>query len=576
MARAEGQLYTDPIAAITTAIPRKGGQMASGSVARPCTSPEAYTPTQAFARERSVVRFGAARWLSAFLPHDSETRPVKSRISMLAACCVAALLASGLNPVGAEPLAVGLQTGVVATDNLFLSREKESGAIIQLLPSISGGQEGGRGTYRYYYGPSALIYSGGNSDLNSVFHVLQADGRVELFDEYLSLVVSARANQNLIDPAAGAAGFTAVDSPDAFAQTASLQVTPVIRFPIVRRDFATVELAPGINYTYTGATAEDAGEDSGFGSQGSLAITSGEYFPRMPWSINAYQNSFNEGDNQENEQGNDQGTSGIDGTLAYRITPRLAIQGLVGYDYGDYESTSSTEGWGWRITPVWAPSANTSVAVGYGGRYFGPDYYANISHIHKKTTLSFTYETVVANARTAILNTDVVNFEDPCYAPSDATTGAPGVVGIDPLTDQSAAGSVSNPALSGGVFVQSQMTGCVRHRFGRSTGYLYLLQNHWDYQASDLDVYQTQGSVVVDRALSPSANGSLGLAYWIYDQSISNEADFNQYQAWAQLSYQLSSRLSSSCRYSYFRQDANTTSQNFDGNSLWLALDWKL
>lgn len=460
----------------------------------------------------------------------------------------------------ADPVvsSVGLLSRVILTDNLFLTREgKESAAILQLLPNISGGRTGRSADYRFYYGPSVLFYGGGYSDLNRVFQVFQGDANIKLIDEYLGLAISARANQNVIDPSVQSVGFNALGNPDAFAQTASIQVSPVIRFPILRGDFATVELSPGINYSFTAGTAGESNQDGNYGSQSSLSIVSGDYFSRMPWSVNATSNYY--------DQGGEQGTASFDATATYILTPRWQIQGLVGYDDGNYDSLSSTGGARWRITPYWSPSANTTVGLGYGYRYFGPDYYASIQHTFKKLSVSASYETTISNARTELLNQTVVNFEDPFGQPI-----------LDPLGDQSLSGSITNPPLVSGFFVQDQLNGTVAYNFGRTVGTFTVLQNHWDYQSSDLQIDQTQGSLVFNRQMSLRTAGTVGFQYWTYNQSGSSLADFNESQVWTQVDYRLNTNLYSGLTYFYSERSSDTPLQNFDENVVWLTLRWIL
>jgi len=177
--------------------------------------------------------------------------------------------------------------------------------------------------------------------------------------------------------------------------------------------------------------------------------------------------------------------------------------------------------------------------------------------------LAFTYETTVSNARTAVANDNVVNFEDSFGQPV-----------TDPLNDQLLSGSVSNPPLANGVFVQNQMNGSIAHRFGRTTGTFSILQNHWDYQATDLQIDQTQGNLALRRTLSSRASGSLGLQYWIYDQSSANQNDFDQYQLTAQWSYRLNANLHSSVSYLYSQRSSDSSALDFDQNQIWLTLNW--
>jgi hypothetical protein len=483
-------------------------------------------------------------------------------------------------PAAAEPIvaSAGLLTRVVFTDNLFLTTQgKESAAILQLLPNITSGRTGTRGSYRFFYGPSALIYGGGYSDLNRVFHVLQANANVDLVEDYVSLQIAANANQNLIDAGApntgapqsagpGNVGFTALGNPDAFAQTASISVAPVFQFPLLRADFGTVRFAPGVNYVFATQTADGRANTGNTGAQSSLVVTSGAYFSRLQWQVTGTSNTFNLGSSVQGtatDQGT--GTSSLYLTLIYPVSPQWSLQGLAGYDWGNYDSLSNPGGARWRITPYWSPSANTSVGLGYGWRYFGNDYYANIQHKYKKTVLTASYETVVSNARTALLDASPVSFQD-----------AFGASITNPTMNQTLSGSVANPALVSGVFVQHQLLASVVHDFGRNTAALYLTRNRWDYQDSANQIDDTLGNLVFTRRLSRLTDGSLGMQYWGYGQSALGAVDFTQYQIWTELKYRISRQLTGSTRYYHNQRGSVEPSQNYDENGLWLTLDWNL
>jgi len=492
----------------------------------------------------------------------------------------------------AEPIiaSAGLLTRLIFTDNLFLTAQggaagvsappagfaasrvsasanqaPASGMILQLLPNITGGRTARRASYRYYYGPSVLLYGGGHSDLNRIFHVFQADAAVDVVEDYVSLQVSANANQNLVDAGTGNAGFTALGNPDAFGQTASIQITPVIRLPVLRGDFATVQFAPGLNYVFAAKTADGPDNSGSTGSQSSLTITSGDYFSRAPWQIAASSNLFNNGNTTGTADGNGYGTTSVSGTVTYPLSDQWQIQGLVGYDWGNYDALSQSDGFRWRVTPYWSPSRDTTIGLGYGYRFYGTDYYANIEHRHKKTVLTASYEIDVSNARTAILDSNAVNFEDAYGQPITR-----------PLVDQTLSGSISNPPLVAGFFIQKQLLLSIAYQFGRTTAALSVSNYHWDYLDLGSQVDQNQGSLTLSRTLSQRASGSLGLQYWTYEQSALGAVDYDQFQLWTEYSYQVNRRTRGSVRYFYNRQSSATPSQNFDENGLWLTLNWSM
>ena len=213
-------------------------------------------------------------------------------------------------------------TGVVGrfifSDNLFLSEtDEETGGIIQVLPFVSSARNGRRVRATFNYGPSILWYPG-NSDLNNVAHVLRATIRTEVIERYFFLDVTAQANQALINPrlssgfggfggssgfggstgfggsgfAGGTGGFGSAVNPEAFTQTASIEVRPRIVLPIAAGRFATVRIEPGLALVATAETADGGGRSSQPQTDSRIRVVSGSMFTTIPWSINARRQLF--------------------------------------------------------------------------------------------------------------------------------------------------------------------------------------------------------------------------------------------------------------------------------------------
>lgn len=472
--------------------------------------------------------------------------------------------------VCADPLiaSAGLLTRFIATDNLFMSGQNpQSDQILQILPNVTSAGTSRRGTWRLYYGPSFIVYSG-HSDLNRIFHVLQGDASFDLIEDYLGLNMTANANQNLIDPAVSNAGFDALGNPTAFAQTASFQISPIIRLPIVRGDFATLEFAPGINFVFSGQTAGGSGSSVSNGSQSSLRVSSGAYFSRLAWSISATSNLVGSGDGGSRNGlnvGSGTGTAEVYADATYAVTDQWKLQGLVGYDWGNYDSQQNPNGLRWRLTPYWSPSQHARVGLGYGYRYSGADYYANIGYTRGKMSLSATYEIVVSSARSSILTSNPVSFQDPYGQPID-----------QPLNSQVLSGTVTNPALSAGYYIQDHLNLAASRQFGRTNASLSIDSYRWDYQDSGQVVNQNQGTLTLGRSLSKRASASLSLQYWVYNQADASAGEFDQVSAWAQYDYRINPRSTGSLRYTYSQQTSSSSLRNFDSNSLWLTFNWSM
>lgn len=179
---------------------------------------------------------------------------------------------------------------------------------------------------------------------------------------------------------------------------------PVIRLPIVRSDFATLQIESGLTYQFTADTIAQAGRQGDFGSISSVRIRSGKIFLRSTWRATYGSNVFNREDSTRHET--------LIASLGYRLTYQLRIQALAGYDDGSYLSQNDTPSSRWRMTPVCTPSPAISVAVGYGERYSGNDWYLSLSRRFKRATLRAEYQRMLSDARTEVLDEDVVQFED--------------------------------------------------------------------------------------------------------------------------------------------------------------------
>jgi uncharacterized protein (PEP-CTERM system associated) len=128
----------------------------------------------------------------------------------------------------------------------------EAGGVIQLRPYVSTSRRGNRINSRFDYGP-ALLWSPDDSDLNDVQHTLQASLDAEVIERYFFLDMRATANQVLIDPRVNST-FRRSGRNDAFAQQASVTVTPRIVCRWLDGRFATVRIEPGVGSTWTAST----------------------------------------------------------------------------------------------------------------------------------------------------------------------------------------------------------------------------------------------------------------------------------------------------------------------------------
>jgi uncharacterized protein (PEP-CTERM system associated) len=417
----------------------------------------------------------------------------------------------------------GITTRLFFTDNLFLTPDnEESDTAVQILPSITARRTGARAKARFAYGPSLLFYAN-NSDLNTVYQVLQAEADLELVERIFFLDIAANANPYLINPRDRAA-FDVVNNPDAFTQTASLRITPEIRAPVISGDYAEVRLRPGVNYSFAADSAAGARNDGVTGTRTQLDIDSGRFFSRMPWSLNYSRSIFDVDTND--------GFGRVSGSVGYRFTPKYRLDLTLGYDKGRYTSRNDTSGVAWRVTGTWTPSGRTDLSLGIGEAYFGNDWRLRFRHRHKHSVWTAEYDVDVQSVRQEIIDSQVVPFEDAFGNPI-----------LDPLTGQPTTLEVGTPALVDDVYVRDRFRlGWAWFR-GRTNVNLTLRYDRRNYQALAQDTKDGVAYLNLSRRLTRRLTGRVGLDYWNHtEDNPLPTADFEEYRARVGLSYRLGPR----------------------------------
>jgi uncharacterized protein (PEP-CTERM system associated) len=474
----------------------------------------------------------------------------KILVACLLSVCTSLAFAAGWR---ASP---GITSRFFFTDNLFLTpNEKESDAVLQVLPSITLRRPGRRVNARLAYGPSLFFYAN-NSELNNLYHILQGGADMELIERYFFLNVRANANQQLINPRARAT-FDAVDNPDAFTQTASIRVTPDIRVPVFAGDYANIRIRPGLTYSFAADTVDGVNDGGVGGRDTQVNITSGPVFTRMPWRLNYRKRLF---DSDTND-----GFGRADATVGYIFNPRYRADLTLGYDDGRYASRNATSGVRWRLAGTWTPSQRTLLRVGVGEAFFGGDWELRFRHRHKHSVWTAEYDVDVTNARQEIIDRQVIFFEDPFGNPI-----------IDPITGQRIGVEVGTPALIDDVFVQERFRLGWSWVRGRTNVRLNLRYDRRKYQEVDFGSNDGRLNLNVSRRLTGQLSGRVGLDYWDHNEDDPNDSfDFDQYAARIGFNYQLGPRSNASLDFLRTDRSADNPFQEFSENRVELGVAYR-
>jgi uncharacterized protein (PEP-CTERM system associated) len=470
---------------------------------------------------------------------------------LLRFCVVLTLVCAGATDAsGSWRGTAGLRTGVVFTDNLFLTNDdKESGTILRLRPYVTSSREGNKLQARFSYGPNFLYYPG-NDDLNDVQHTLGARLDAELIERYLFLDVRANANQALINPR-DRVGFNALGNPDAFAQRASFRVTPRLVLPVFGGRFASVRISPGVGYSFTASTADDNDGLRTPTSDTSVRIVSGPIFTNTPWSINWRRQVF--------DADEDRGIGSFTTRVGYIFSPRYRFDVVLGYDDSNdafRARDGKTSGARWEAIFRWTPNTRARFEFGGGERYFGDTYRFTGRYRHKRWVLRSTYRLTVENVATELEQQEVVPVRDLFGNPIVDPFGSG-----DVLTT-----SVTTAALIDDTFLSHRFTLEAQYSKGRNNGSLRWFLTRREYDQSDLDTRDNQLQLRVGRTLSSRLSANAVVNFW--DHSEDNDAAFDYLQDALDfyLQYRVGPRANLNARIGRLNRDADASGGDFSEN----------
>jgi uncharacterized protein (PEP-CTERM system associated) len=326
---------------------------------------------------------------------------------------------------------------------------------------------------------------------------------------------------------------------------------------LLKGDFAQVRLRPGINYTLT---ADSADSDDGIrrgGTTTQLDITSGRFFPRMPWSIN-YRNDVFDVDK-------DDSWGRASGTLSYRFSARYRLGLTFGYDSAKRDDGRDDGGFRWRSTLYWTPGPRTSLSFGIGEAFYGEDWIFTFKHRYKHTSITGRYYKNIETVTTSLLETEVIPLVDPL-----------GNEIVDPITGRQLGVAVGTPALVDDVFLNERFNLRFARSWGRTSGNLSFNFSNRDYDDADLDSEELIVRLGLSRRLAPRTTTSLSVDYWDHREDAENAQDFEEYGAQLSFNYKLGPRTSVGLRYRYTDRDSSIPEQNFDEGRFNLNIGYRL
>jgi uncharacterized protein (PEP-CTERM system associated) len=492
-----------------------------------------------------------------------------------------AVVVATANAVAADgwSRSAGLRSGLNFTDNVLLSQtDPQSDAVLLLQPFVNATWQSRISSAQLAYGPQLAVYAN-NGDLNRTWQYLRAVGSTQIVEDYLGLTIAASANPTVADQSTTTAGFDPVANPQAWTQTASWSITPTIQFPLRAGSFATVKFNPNINWVGYGSTAGGNGLGASdasrtLGSASTLNVVSGTYFQRFTWSLN-YSNTLFDPDNSA-------GIGGVWGSLGYRLSNKYRVDMILGYD-DQYAGNGAAAagvaqdgGIRWQPRFTWTPDEDTSATIGVGQAFYGTDWYVSVFRRQRRFVFALTYNTVVQNARQAVLQQQVVPFKDAFGQPI-----------VDPIGGSQLYQVSTTPTLIDATYVSSAWNGMLGFQGRRTTVTFNANASSYDYQISGQQTFQSSGSLAATYRLSTKLSSRAEVLYQRNDYGQGYGDAWDQYRLSLGLVYQLGRKGTAGVTYSSSQGSANSginpisvgggvSTGNYDENRLAFTLTLRL
>ena len=304
------------------------------------------------------------------------------------------------------------------SDNDKLSAtDKKDKFVTVISPEISlSGSGGGRIEYDVL---ASLRHNEASDGEDSTNPSLDANANAELIDRILFFDASSMINQNRVDPFRSTGDDDVSRSrSDNVTTTYSYTLSPYLVGHI--NTFADMEL----RYSYDEQWNSDS--DVSDSSRQALAfnLNSGRDFAIFDWGLVGNYSKIDADDSDDGQSNNDELKS-ADLRLGYRVNRKLRLRGSVGREWNDFNSVrSDVDGKRWDFGLTWTPNKRTTVAIGYGERFFGNTPTVDITYRRKKSVFTASYTKELTDART-LRSEQGIYDEDPFGNPVDPVTGDP-------------------------------------------------------------------------------------------------------------------------------------------------------
>lgn len=278
------------------------------------------------------------------------------------------------------------------TDNVKLasSGNEETDFITQINPGIAVSGTGSHLKLNGRYTMQNLFYLN-DSRPSTIRHQLNADGNIELLDDFFFVDAKASISQQNIS----AFGPQSTDNTNVtgnISNVTTYSISPYIHHHF--KNFASAES----RLTHDSVSTGTGGLSDSVSNRITASLTSGSDFGRLGWGLHYTKQKLD----YINRPTVDLET--YYGDLRYRVTPHLSLVATGGEEKNNYLSVTGNSGGAfWTGGFEWKPTQRTSIAASAGQRFYGSSYSLKADHRSRRTLWSASYSEDITTTRDQFL-----------------------------------------------------------------------------------------------------------------------------------------------------------------------------
>ncbi len=277
-----------------------------------------------------------------------------------------------------------LQLAETYSDNIALRRSGEERAdfVTEISPGFTLNADGRRMDIALNYRWRGLYFTRDN-EKNAVYHQLGANMGGTLINNLLYIDSSANYRQTVVAPGA-AVGQGYIGGGSSLQDVFTSDVSPYLK-----RKFGSWGEA-SLRYSQSNVLYPGSSDRNSFSNSVSFRVVDQKTADRWSWSLGYITRSI---DYRAAGRGSVI-TRQADLQVGYQLSNRLGINGQVGRDENKYPlaaGTSAPEGNFWNLGLSWQPNPRVHAAIGGGVRYYGSNWYLDLSRRGRRSTLSASY-----------------------------------------------------------------------------------------------------------------------------------------------------------------------------------------